>query len=789
MEQKSVADLGKLVKQKYPGAYDDMEDGALGKSVKVKFPGSYDDYSDEAVSTQVNYPANPDLQSKGPIKRFGEGVYNVTAGPFVDIYKHQQENVQKYGPFLATLVTGFDLAKGLIKGSNDEAVKALQSIKSGHVLDFIQHLPGIVPGVGPAAVQASEEMQRGNVAGGLGMATGLIGASTAAKIGELKPSGIRVLPKISNPNPVEAAAVEAGIREGVPVSAGVATGNPLVKGVQAITERTSIPGSFIGQSARQAEVKGLTEWGDRLASKVNATAIAPEQAGKAVAGQLKENISNFHESASSAYGRLRLIESDPASMKSVIVGEKPIKSSTMPGVEPEVVPIIEDSIQSRLHEIEDLFSQGIGELSGKAKNVDLSNFNADAIKNLTRSDTGFGHINLKKTFPELESIKASPGEIREAISNASSPLYKQVRSVVQKEILSQMSDDIKVANEAAIERRAIKISDNPQSEKIVKNVPLPIDMRPIKAALDPVYKERLKTMPIAQQQASPGLIAIKNILDADDYLPASVAEKNLSALKKDAGYNVGKGMRTQSQGLAAHAVAHLQEAIDTAVTQAGPEAIEALKAGRQFTRQKFESIGILKALRKEPVQAFNQATWAKDAGIDYLRKLSKQAPEEMPKIGRAYIDQLFSEATAAGGFERTQGIWSKWQNLGAETKKLIFKNPQLVGDLDNFFLLAKKMAENPNPSGTAYTAAITAAGTMAITNPATAVVTQIAGGVLAKLLHDPQKVRLLMQGMKVPLSNKPGATILAGQILKNVNASDVQIKEKATTANSRKAPE
>lgn len=41
----TVADLGRMVKQKYPGAYDDMPDDSLGLSVQQKFPGAYDDFT------------------------------------------------------------------------------------------------------------------------------------------------------------------------------------------------------------------------------------------------------------------------------------------------------------------------------------------------------------------------------------------------------------------------------------------------------------------------------------------------------------------------------------------------------------------------------------------------------------------------------------------------------------------------------------------------------------------------------------------------------------------------
>jgi hypothetical protein len=42
----TVADLGKLAKQKWPGAYDQLSDAALGAKVKAKYPGAYDNFVD-----------------------------------------------------------------------------------------------------------------------------------------------------------------------------------------------------------------------------------------------------------------------------------------------------------------------------------------------------------------------------------------------------------------------------------------------------------------------------------------------------------------------------------------------------------------------------------------------------------------------------------------------------------------------------------------------------------------------------------------------------------------------
>lgn len=46
----TVDELGRLVKSKYPGKYDDLSDVAAGRLVKSNYPGSYDDYVETGLS-------------------------------------------------------------------------------------------------------------------------------------------------------------------------------------------------------------------------------------------------------------------------------------------------------------------------------------------------------------------------------------------------------------------------------------------------------------------------------------------------------------------------------------------------------------------------------------------------------------------------------------------------------------------------------------------------------------------------------------------------------------------
>ena len=236
--------------------------------------------------------------------------------------------------------------------------------------------------------------------------------------------------------------------------------------------------------------------------------------------------------------------------------------------------------------------------------------------------------------------------------------------------------------------------------EIRQPVNMPVDVRDIKEMLQPIWEE-MQWMPAAEQASNSGFQAVKKILQGDDFIPAWQAEKGLGGLKSMARINNQSGVRNVSQGIGASIVPALQESIDAAVGSTGDAAIRGLQKGRSFHASKMEIADIADQLRSEPVQTFNKLVWKKDSGVEFLKKIQQQLPDSMPEIGRAYVEQLFDEATREGGFGRSRTMLSQWQNLGTETKALLFRNPALRRDLDNFFKGAAMVAENPNPSGTA----------------------------------------------------------------------------------------
>lgn len=543
----------------------------------------------------------------------------------------------------------FDLPntiKMIGKAQGGLAMKAKQAFEEGdyaagtrHAIDFM------IPLLGPRLDEAGDLMAKGEYARGMGAATdvGIQAFGPAA----LKGAKVADLPAIAaNPNAVTTAAVEAGLKAGVPVDAATATGNPFVRGVQRLAEHTSLLGAREGQVAAATQAEKLGQWGSDLATRAApGPGVSLEQAGQGVRTAIDTKIAQLHSEANTAYDALRKVERDPAHLKTIQTGTKTLTS-----------PVV-----------------------------------------------GANGQPITRTIP------------------------------------------------------------------VTQQIALPVDMAPVKAALQPTYDRLLQTMPIAQRDANPGLLAIKNILEGPDHVPLSAADAGLSAIKRVARTAEAPELRNVSQGAAAGAVTQLNDAIETAARNAGPQAIKALQEGRAAVKAKYAAADTLKALSAEPVKVAQQLTAKGDAGVEQLRAVAKLAPAEMPKIGRAVLEDMVSRATSEGGFKGAVSLKNEWDKIGIETKGILFKDPGLVRELDHFFTLAKQM----NPSLGSPTAYLLGAGAHGFTlsNPVSFAVQEIGGQQLVKLLHSRDGVKALTRGLTVTLGNKSAATAAYSNILGQIGSA------------------
>lgn len=288
----------------------------------------------------------------------------------------------------------------------------------------------------------------------------------------------------------------------------------------------------------------------------------------------------------------------------------------------------------------------------------------------------------------------------------------------------------------------------------------PVDLRVIRPHLKPLLERLNKKKELTGQlmgDEGRAAVALDRLVNGDDFAGLVDVDAALGDLKSMARGAAMPELRTGGQSASAAAVSRLSKAVDTAAEALGPEAVQSLKAGRLATRQKYAAAEVLDALKAEPVKTANAALAQGDAAVMHLRELQRFAPESLPQVGKAVLSDLLTEATKDGGFTATQSLATKWQKLGPETKKLLFKDPDYIKDLDRFWALARKMGEQSNPSGSAHVGGLMAQGYL-LTDPVTLAGYQLTGAALAKALNSPKITKLLVEGTNVPLKAKAAAT-------------------------------
>ncbi|MBM4195218.1 MAG: hypothetical protein FJ202_12710 [Gemmatimonadetes bacterium] len=279
---------------------------------------------------------------------------------------------------------------------------------------------------------------------------------------------------------------------------------------------------------------------------------------------------------------------------------------------------------------------------------------------------------------------------------------------------------------------------------------LQVDLRGARAALAPrLYELQRKKELSGLLMGREGQIAfvLDKLVNGPDFAHIISVDAALGDLKAMARGAEMSELRSGAQGAAAEAVRALSRAVDSTTAVLGPRAVQALKAGRQATREKWAAAEVLDALNAEPVKTFRGATAPQDAAVMHLREIAKLSPDSLPRVGRAVLDSMFTLATEKGGFDHVQKIASDWRRLGPETKKLLYQ-PDHVADLDRFFALAEKMSENLNPSGSGLAVATLGAGAAFWMNPLGALYQQVGGAAMAKALNSPAVTRALVNTLQ-----------------------------------------
>jgi hypothetical protein len=314
---------------------------------------------------------------------------------------------------------------------------------------------------------------------------------------------------------------------------------------------------------------------------------------------------------------------------------------------------------------------------------------------------------------------------------------------------------------------------------VSQRTPLAVDVTEAVKQLQPLYKQlkRESELGIPMHGAKGRtLAALDGLMDAPNWAPLSVVDGALSDLKAMARGADMPELRTAGQATAAQAVRQLDAQVRAAAARGGPEVLKALEEGRAATKAKHvtsEAMDLIVPANGEPRAVFARLTANRDAGLTKLRTLQEQAPNEVQNVGRAVLEEILDRPTSEGGFKFADKALADWQKLGPETKKILFPKDGHAKALDQFFLLAKRIGENPNPSGTAQTL------------NATNVIAGVPMYVISKMLYTPKGVRALTGAIELGVSPRAGARAAAmTRLTQAANEAGVSLPGKAADATS-----
>lgn len=125
----TIIDLGRLVKAKYPGQYDDLSDYEVGQKVKGRYAGQYDDFVDAPEPAKENRNLLQKTAGFLGVEKFGQGLatagrvltgsINDTGNQEADALMQQSEIMKRFAPGSPERTQALAKFNNLYKGGID----------------------------------------------------------------------------------------------------------------------------------------------------------------------------------------------------------------------------------------------------------------------------------------------------------------------------------------------------------------------------------------------------------------------------------------------------------------------------------------------------------------------------------------------------------------------------------------------------------------------------------------------------------------------------------------------
>lgn len=315
----TIIDLGKKVKAKYPGEYDDLTDEQVGAKVKAKYPMDYADFEDVA------------RKAGSAPSRFATGAASETFGT-----QNQP-----------------------LPGNIDKALSISQNkLVPGYLRPAASLLEPSVKNIGG-------QMAAGNLAGGLGaLASDVLTLGGPALLDRAVGSFGKIGPIVKNiTNPVERKALEWAESRGIPMTVGQKTGQKGIQQVEAGLEH--FPGSATkARGAFDATAEALAREGRSLAAQPSSMMTSSYGASTLAEENLTKKIRGLFNQANALYDDIRTTAQ--ANVKKLQIGTKETKDIygnkvTVPAFKQFESPVDLTPVREQLQPIYDELARSLPE--------------------------------------------------------------------------------------------------------------------------------------------------------------------------------------------------------------------------------------------------------------------------------------------------------------------------------------------------------------------------------------------------------------------------------------------
>lgn len=682
-----------------------------------------DDFSDAEVSAALDsvLPKAASQPSEHPHARTARAVTDTARGVWNAVSAIPGAIKQTVMDLPGT-VAGMGEAQGRV------GVQAKEAFDQGDYLTAARKgVNYLLPVVGPMMDASADQMMSGDVP--IMESVGELGANAAMMAAGMRPRpkpGVTVKkPIMAGPtNPKEAAAVALAREKGVPLDLATATGSQPARNWQK-TAGNTWAGHGTAVDMRRAQSAALERVGGELAEQAAPKATNPVAAGEGVRAVMENRIRDEHAKATKAYGRLRAYE-EGATPDEVTTKRAPVATDPKALDRSFVLRWLADDLNEMPY-------QSSSRMRGQQA--------IDTMEEATSQEAGRRATYVPRVAGSpvqdtlnLAGVTGTKAELATRIESALKtgkipPKLAKIADAYAEAWDGQQFDFDLVNDQTLVDagimrkgmRSPITMPDvsAPGAARFFPDESLPEAPRPIASELQKfavdvsgakqgplrsVYEDlSAQNKSVAFQDGTgkaKALRALEKFMSGPDSQPLTVLDGVLGDLKSLSRGADMPELRTAGQGTAALAVKELDGLVRRRAAQAGPHVLKALEEGRAATSQKYAVADVMDMLSAEPGQVFRQLTQAKDVGLARLRAVEKIAPNELPNVGRALLEDMLQIATQEGGFGHGQKLWADWNKIGAETKARLFKKPGQIQALDDFFMLSKKIDENPNPSGT-----------------------------------------------------------------------------------------